>query len=177
MFSTKVPQQLNRLSKMVISLRRWPKILRSPLLNFMIHKTVKFTGTASLDIEILDFNRSVMRLKNRKKVQNHIGTIHATAMALLGETATGLLIGMNIPDDRVPVLKSMSIQYVKRATGDMRAEASLSPEQIALMRTEMKGDTLVNVKVTDEEHKEPILAEFIWAWTPKRKPQPIQESP
>lgn len=165
----KIPQKLNRLSKTVISLRRWPKLMRTPLLNFIIHRTVKFTGTASLDIEILDFNRATMVLKNRKKVQNHIGTIHATAMALLAETATGMVVGMNIPDDRVPVLKSMQIQYLKRAVGDMKACSRLLPEQIAQMRTEMKGETLVEVVVTDEENKEPIQCQMIWAWTPKRR--------
>ncbi len=84
-------KKLNRLSKVVISLRKWPKSWRSILLNFAIRRTVKFVGTASVKVEMLDFNRSIMSLKNRKKVQNHIGTIHATAMALLAETATGWL--------------------------------------------------------------------------------------
>ena len=162
-------KNLNRLSKVVVSLRKWPKPWRSALLNFAIRRTVKFVGTASVKVEMLDFNRSIMSLKNRKKVQNHIGTIHATAMALLAETATGMLVGMNIPDGKVPVLKSMKIDYLKRASGDMRAEAHLQPEQIALIRTEDKGEILVAVKVTDDEMKQPIECEMLWAWTPKRK--------
>ncbi len=153
---------------MVVSLRRWPKSWRSILLNMAIRNTVKFVGTAKVKVEMLDFNRSVMSLQNRKRVQNHIGTIHATAMALLAETATGLLVGMNIPDEKIPVLKSMKIDYLKRAVGEMRAEAHLKPEQIALMRTEDKGEVLVAVQVTDEEHKQPIECQLLWAWTPKR---------
>ena len=162
-------KNLNRLSKMVVSLRKWPKPWRHGLLNFIIHRAVKFTGTAKINVELLDFNRSIMTLKNRRKVQNHIGTIHATAMALLAETTTGLIVGMNIPDNKIPVLKSMSIYYVKRASGDMRAEAVLLPEQIAQMRTEDKGDIIVKVIVTDEQGKEPIECTMNWAWTPKRK--------
>jgi len=162
-------KNLNRLSKVVVSLRRWPKSWRSILLNFAIRRTIKFVGTAKVDVDMLDFNRAIVSLKNRQKVQNHIGTIHATAMALIAETATGLLVGMNIPDDKTPVLKSMKIDYLKRATGNMRAEAHIKPEQIALIRTEPKGEVLVTVRVTDEEHKKPIECEMLWAWTSKRK--------
>ncbi len=161
-------KNLNRLSKVVVSLRKWPKTWRPILLNFALRRAVKFVGTAKISAEILDFNRAIFSLRNRKRVQNHIGTIHAAAMALLAETATGLLVGMNIPDDRVPVIKSLKVSYQKRAVGDMRAEAHLQPEQIALMRTEQKGEILVAVKVTDEEGKEPIQCEMLWAWTPKR---------
>ncbi len=163
-------KKLNRLSRAVVSLRKWPKSWRHWLLNFLIHRTVKFTGTAKINVELLDFSRSIMTLKNRAKVQNHIGSIHAAAMALLAETATGLIVGMNVPDDRIPVLKSMTIHYLKRARGDMRAEAKLFPEQIAQMRTEAKGDFIVQVKVTDAEGKEPIACSMNWAWTPKRRP-------
>lgn len=162
-------KKLNRLSKVVVSLRKWPKSWRPFLLNFILRRTVKFVGTAKLSAEVLDFNRSVFLLENKKRVQNHIGTIHAAAMALLAETATGLIVGMNIPDDKVPVIKSMKVNYLKRAVGAMRAEARLEPEQIALMRTEEKGEVLVAVKVTDEEGKQPIECEMLWAWTPKRR--------
>lgn len=162
-------KKLNRLSKVVVSLRKWPKSWRSFILNFILRRTVKFVGTAKLSAEVLDFNRSVFVLENKKRVQNHIGTIHAAAMALLAETATGLIVGMNIPDDKVPVIKSLKVNYLKRAVGTMRAEARLEPEQIALMRTEEKGEVLVAVKVTDEEGKQPIECEMLWAWTPKRR--------
>ncbi len=162
-------KNLNRLSKMVVSLRKWPKSWRHGLLNFLIHHTVKFTGTAKINVELLDFNRSVMTIKNRKKVQNHIGSVHATAMALLAETATGLIVGMNIPDTSIPLLKSMKINYLKKAVGDLRAEATLQPDQISQMRTTDKGDFMVAVQVTDAEGKQPIECFMIWAWTAKRK--------
>ncbi len=76
---------------------------------------------------------------------------------------------MNIPDQKIPVLKSMKINYLKRANGNMLAEAHLQPEQIALMRTEEKGEVLVTVKVTDDDLKQPIECEMLWAWTPKRR--------
>ena len=35
-------------------------------------------------------------------------------MALMAETATGFVVGMAVPDDRIPVIKSMKVEYLKR---------------------------------------------------------------
>ena len=36
------------------------------------------------------------------QVQNHIKGVHACAMALLAESATGAVFGMNVPDSAIP---------------------------------------------------------------------------
>jgi len=90
-------------------------------------------------------------------------------MALLAETATGFVVGMNVPDDKLMLLKSMKVSYFKRAQGDMRAVATLSPEQVGRMFSEDKGDVLVDVVVTDESGESPIACEMVWAWVPKKR--------
>ena len=80
---------------------------------------------------------------NRKIVQNHIGGVHAAAMALLAETATGFVAGMSIPGDRLPLLKSMEVNYVKRAKGNLEAVASLDDEAIAMIVREEKRAKLL----------------------------------
>jgi acyl-coenzyme A thioesterase PaaI-like protein len=109
-------------------------------------------------------------MRNRPKVRNHIGGIHAAAMALLAETATGAVFGMNLPAGRLPLLKSMHIDYLKRAQGALRAEATLSEEQRQAMQTEDKGEAQVAVRVTDESGEAPIECRMVWAWVPKKKP-------
>jgi uncharacterized protein (TIGR00369 family) len=82
---------------------------------------VKLVGTAGLRIEALTGEHCVATLANNARVRNHIGGVHAAAMALLAETVTGFVVGMNVPDDRVPVIKSMHVDYTKRAKGGLRA--------------------------------------------------------
>ncbi len=108
-------------------------------------------------------------VRNRRVVQNHIGGVHAAAMTLVAETATGMVLAMNLPDDRVPVIKSMKVEFKKRAKGAIRAEASLTREQIEKIRTTGKGEVLVAVRVTDEVGTEGVFYEMLWAWTPKRQ--------
>ena len=90
-------------------------------------------------------------------------------MALLAESATGFVVGMAVPDSAVPVIKSMKVEYKKRAKGAMEAVATLDAETIERIETTPKGEVLVPVTVTDETGNEPIQCEMIWAWTPKRR--------
>jgi len=165
-------QAQNKLSRLVQSVEKAPTFCRSWLLSQIFGRTIKFAGTAGVQIVTLDFQHSVLQLANKKRVQNHIGGIHAAAMALLGESASGFLVGMHVPDDRIPLLKSMTLNYVKRATGQLNATARLTEEQIQAIRTTEKGEVTVQVELLDSVGVTPVLAEFVWAWVPKvRKPQ------
>lgn len=57
----------------------------------------------------------------------------------------------------------MNLNYVKRATGDMQAVASLSDQQILQLQTQDKGEVTVKVTVTDAMGVEPVVAEMVWA--------------
>ncbi|NVK21058.1 MAG: DUF4442 domain-containing protein [Kangiellaceae bacterium] len=159
----------NRLAKIVNKIKGYPKFLQLPALNFVLRHTVKLVGTAKVEVIELTKSHSIFKIQNRKKVQNHIGTIHAAGMALIAETATGMVVGMNVPDDKIPVIKTMKVDFVKRAKGDLVAKAHLTDEQRELILSTDKGEVEVAVTVTDEEGKEPIEAKMIWAWTPKRR--------
>jgi acyl-coenzyme A thioesterase PaaI-like protein len=128
---------------------------------------VKLAGTTGIEVLHTDGQTATYRQKNRRKAQNHIGSVHAAAMALLAESCTGFIVGINLPGDKLPLIKRMGLNYVKRATGDMTAVASLTDEQITLMQTAEKGEVNVKVTVTDATGIEPLECEMIWAWIPK----------
>lgn len=157
------------LARAVRSVQRFPPALRKFLVTKGFTSQVKFAGTAGITFEVLEEGRSVLTLRNRAKVQNHIKGIHAAAMALLAETATGAVLGMSLPDSKLPLLKSMHVDYVKRATGDLRCEATLTPDMIRRVQGEDKGDFTVPCRVTDSAGIEPIVAHMVWAWVPKKK--------
>ncbi|WLQ12579.1 DUF4442 domain-containing protein [Hahella aquimaris] len=160
---------MNKLMSIVSKINLLPEIARSRALTLFFGKMVKYAGTTGIVVEELTERRCVITLKNRRAVRNHIGSVHAVANALIAESATGFLVGMNVPDHAVPVIKTMKLDYVKRAKGDMRAEAHLTEEQIHAIQTLEKGEVTVAVAITDSEDKEPVMAEMIWAWTPKRR--------
>lgn len=159
----------NPLRKFVDKAMQYPAWLGPRLITWVFRWKVKLAGTVALDILETDGKRAVFRQKNKRKAQNHIGTVHAAAMALLAESATGFIVGINLPSNKLPLLKTMNLKYVKRSTGVITAVASLTDEQINKLMTEPKGDIEVKVQVTDETGIVPMEAEMVWAWVEKSR--------
>ena len=90
-------------------------------------------------------------------------------MALLAETATGFVTGLNVPDDRLMLIKSLHVDYKRVAKGSLTATATLSDEQRQYIAREAKGELTVPVTVVDESGQEPIRCEMVWAWLPRKK--------
>lgn len=161
----------NGLSRMVQKTARLPQGLRNYVLSRLFGRVVPFLATAGLQFDEVGPTRLTVSIRNRRKVQNHIRGVHAAAMALLAETASGFVMGMNVPDDKLVLLKSMKVDYLQRSQGNMRAIATLRPEQIAALRDEEKGNTLVEVAVSDDSGEAPVVCEMVWAWVPKKRQQ------
>ncbi len=159
----------NKLSRMVRKVNALPSRFHSFLLTKLFTSQVKFAGTAKLKIEQISHEQVVVSLANRKRVQNHIGGIHAVAAALAAESASGIVFGMNVPDSHLPLLKSMTMQYTRRMQGAIRVEANLTDAQRESISRDEKGDLLVAVTLTDESGQQPIECQMNWAWTPKKR--------
>lgn len=159
----------NRLAGVVRRINQLPGFARPRALSLFFGKAVPFTGTAGIRIESLDQQHCEISLTNRRRVQNHIKGVHAVASLLLAESATGFLVGLNVPDDKIPVIKTVRAEYTRRAKGDMRVIAHLTDEQRQRMITEDRGEVAVALTFYDSEDREPIEAQMIWAWTPKRR--------
>jgi acyl-coenzyme A thioesterase PaaI-like protein len=160
----------NRLARVVHKFDAYPLGLRRFLITWAFGGTVHFVRTTGVKFQELTEERAVLILANRRRVQNHIGTVHAAAVALIGETATGAVFGMSVPDERIPLLKSMRINYTRRSQGAMRAEATLTPAMRERFWVEEKGEIAVPVRITDETGEPTVEAEYVWAWRPKKKP-------
>ena len=161
--------QPNRLARSIRQLDKVPGIVRPWARNAVLRRAVPFTGTAKLEYVQLTPQRVEIAVANQRRVQNHIHGVHAAAMTLLAETATGMVVGMNVRDDCLPLAKQLKVAFKKRAQGAMHAVATLTEAQRALMQQSDKGEVTVAVQVTDESGAEPIECEFIWAWIPLGK--------
>jgi acyl-coenzyme A thioesterase PaaI-like protein len=160
----------NRLERQLERLKEVPAFARPWFRSVVLGRAVPFTGTARLRYEEMSPSSVQIFVANNHKVRNHIGGVHAVASTLAAETATGMVMGMNVRDDCIPVVKDMRVQFKKRGQGAMRAVATLSDAQRELIRSTTKGEVTVAVTVTDESGNQPIECEFIWAWIPSERP-------
>ena len=159
--------QTNRLNKLVNATSKLPKSIQSRLLSQAFGRVVPMIGSAKIRYLNISKQQVEVHLANHKAMQNHIGQLHACAMALLAETATGFVTAMNVPDSAVVLIKSIKIDYKRPTKGALRAIATLSQEQQQRMQGAEKGETLVQVSVSDESGEAPIQCEMLWAWVAK----------
>lgn len=159
----------NALQRLVAAAARLPAPLRRRAVTLGFTSRVRFAGTGGVRFELLEEGRAIALMPNRGKVRNHIGGVHAAAMALLAETCSGAVFGLSLPPDKLPLLKSMHIDYVRRARGALRAEASLALPQRRLLTKKERGEMVVPVRVSDANGEEPIVCVMTWAWIPKQR--------
>ncbi|MBI2242605.1 MAG: DUF4442 domain-containing protein [Nocardioides sp.] len=74
-------------------------------------------------------NRVELLIPKRRRVHNHLGTVHAIALCNGLEAAMGALAEATIPADRRWIPKGMEVAYTAKATSDIVCVAETDPEQ------------------------------------------------
>lgn len=161
----------NQFSKLLSVTKYLPTGARSTILSKAFGKVVPYVGTTGVYYEKVEPNQVIVSLKNEKAVQNHIGSIHAVAVTLLAETATGFILGLNLPTDRMLLIKSYSVNFYRPLKrGQVAAIATLSDEQRLEILNTPKGEMVIPCVIDDREsdsERDPITVEMTWAWIPK----------
>lgn len=66
---------------------------------------------------------SEVTFPKRREVLNHIGTVHAIALCNAAELAAGTMTDASIPAGHRWIPRGMTVEYLAKATGDVRAVA------------------------------------------------------
>ena len=76
-------------------------------------------------VEDLAPGRCVVRLRDRRRVRNHLGNVHAIALCNAAELAAGLATDAALDASLRWIPKSMQVSYLKPARGTLTATASV----------------------------------------------------
>jgi acyl-coenzyme A thioesterase PaaI-like protein len=104
-------------------------------------------------------------VRKRRRVTNHIGTVHAIAMANACEMAAGTLTEAATPRSSRWIPRGMTIEYRRKAVSDVRAVAWLN-EPIEVDRA---YDVMVPVDVVDDAGNVVVHADIAMYVSPRRK--------
>ncbi|QBF45629.1 hotdog fold domain-containing protein [Janibacter limosus] len=87
-------------------------------------------------------NYAELSIRNRKRVHNHIGTLHAIAVCNGLEAAMGLVAEATCPADKRWLPRGLQVSYLAKSTTDLLCIAETDPAQWAAT----PGDVDIKVK-------------------------------
>ncbi|MBA2483891.1 MAG: DUF4442 domain-containing protein [Nitrosomonas sp.] len=127
----------------------WNKLQSFPagdrLFSFALGRIVPYSGSISARVEALSPGHARVSIKDRRKVRNHLKSIHAIALINLGEIASGLAVLSTIPVTMRGILLGLEAEYVKKARGKLTATAMFKlPSEINDNSTVIVTAELIN---------------------------------
>ncbi len=92
----------------------------------MVCAKAPYFGSIAPRIEWLEPGLCVGRIQHRRRVTNHIGTVHAIALCNLAELVMGIMVDASTPAGMRWIPKGMQVAYLKKAQGTITATARLT---------------------------------------------------
>lgn len=150
-----------------IALRGWQKLSGTAAGRWLFSRVVCFKapyfGSIHPVIDQLEPGRAVARMKKRRSVTNHIGTIHAIAMANLCELVAGTLTEVSIPGSMRWIPRGMSISYLAKAASGVTATGTFPA-----LSGGTAQDVVVPVDVIDEAGTVVVHADITMYVSPRQ---------
>jgi len=105
--------------------RQWQRACAFPggkwLFSRMMRLYVPYTGSLGARVRSLEPGYCEVQLHDSRRLRNHLHSIHAMALANLGELVTGLALVNSLPDATRAILTGFRIDYLKKARGTLLA--------------------------------------------------------
>jgi acyl-coenzyme A thioesterase PaaI-like protein len=150
------------------ALGTWNKLSGSAFGRWLFSRVVcikaPYFGSIRPVFDVLEPGRAIARMRKRRPVTNHIGTVHAIAMANLCEFVAGTMTEVSVPASMRWIPRGMQINYLDKAETDLSATATL-PE----IKEGQAQDIVVPVAVTDDSGKVVVRADITMYVSPRRK--------
>ncbi len=151
-------------------LQLWRRFCRFPagarLFSRVAGWRVPYAGSITPEVESLEYGRAAVAIRDRRRLRNHIGTVHAVAIVNLAEFTANIALTTMQPTSGRWILTGIEADYTKKARGRLTAHCSLP-----VMDWSERSDVGGEVSVRDEAGDEVVRMRTRWLIGPKKDRQ------
>ncbi len=128
----------------------------------LVGEMAPYTGTLGAVVQALEPGHCRTVLHDRRRVRNHLESIHAIALANLGEVTTGLAMMYDFPPDARGIVTKFNVEYLKKARGTLTCDCRTEP-----VETSAEQEKVLVGEIRDESGDLVARATATWLIRPK----------
>lgn len=155
-------------------LKHWGRLKRLPggrwLFSRLIAHFVPYSGSIHADIVTLEPGHVILRLRERRRIRNHLHSVHAIALANLGELCSGLAMLAALPGHIQGIVTHLQIDYHKKARGLLIAESKVAIPEVNDTISHVVQATIRNAEGED-------IASIAVTWSLRCRPPNNDQGP
>jgi uncharacterized protein (TIGR00369 family) len=122
-----------------------------------------YTGTIGATVVELAPGRAVVTMRDRRRIRNHLQSVHAVALANLAELTGNIALAYSLPDDARFIVAGMDLRYLKKARGTITGRC-----ECPVPTSNERKEFVVPVSLHDESGDVVVQASLITLVGPKK---------
>jgi acyl-coenzyme A thioesterase PaaI-like protein len=118
---------------------------------------VPYSGSVGPRVRVLEPGHAEVEIPDRRSNRQHLGSVHAIALLNVAEQASGLAMLVGLPDGIRAIVTQISMQYLKKARGTIRAVSSVAIPVVT-------ADTEIDVSADCLDREGTVVARATVRW-------------